>query len=292
MGGVVDCAAGEVTDCGWADMSVGGLESVTNSPCSFVPPHVEQLEIRYQDQWLVAVNKPSGLLVHRSLIDRRETRFALQIVRDQLGQRVYPIHRLDKPTSGVLLFALDPDTARLMGERFSAAAIEKRYVAVVRGYLQGEGCVDYPLKEVLDRMTDRKARTDKPAQPAVTHYRGLATVELPYEVDGYPQARYSLVELIPKSGRKHQLRRHMKHLSHPIIGDSNYGKGRHNRFFAEQLQAGRLLLHAQRIRFSHPHSQRECTITAGVDEVWQGLMCALNWDGVDIDLNIMRGDLR
>ncbi|MGB3917296.1 MAG: pseudouridine synthase, partial [Thiothrix litoralis] len=140
------------------------------------------LEILYRDEYLVAINKPSGLLVHRSLIDRHETRFAIQLTRDQIGQKVYPVHRLDKPTSGVLLFALDSNTARLLNAQFIAGLVQKTYLAVVRGHTDASGIIDYPLKEELDKLSDAHADQDKLAQEAITHYRRLATTELPYPV--------------------------------------------------------------------------------------------------------------
>ena len=151
------------------------------------------LDILYQDEHLVAVHKPAGLLVHRSMIDKYETRFALQMVRNQVGQHVYPVHRLDKPTSGVLLFALSSDIAKSVGEQFAAHTIEKTYLAVVRGYIDESGVIDYALKEELDKKSDKQARADKPAQDAVTEYQRLATVELDEAVGRYNTARYSLV---------------------------------------------------------------------------------------------------
>lgn len=235
------------------------------------------LDILYQDAHYVAVNKPAGLLVHRSAIDRQETRFALQTVRDQLGQHVYPVHRLDKPTSGGLVFALSPDAARGLTAAFARREVTKTYLAVVRGYMDEHGVIDHPLKEVRDKMTDRRARPDKPAQPAITAYRQRARVELPYAVDRYPTSRYALVELHPRTGRKHQLRRHMKHASHPIIGDGKYGKGRHNRFFQTQYACPRLLLAATELSFIHPYHHTPVTITAPLDPVFTTLLEHLGW---------------
>lgn len=211
------------------------------------------LEILYRDAHLVAINKPSGLLVHRSLIDRHETRFAIQLTRDQIGQKVYPAHRLDKPTSGVLLFALDSDTARLLNTQFTSEQVQKTYLAVVRGHTADHGIIDYPLKEELDKIADANADQDKPAQDAITHFQRLATTELPYPVGRYPSARYSLLALHPKTGRKHQLRRHLKHIFHPIVGDTTHGDGKHNTLFREQFNCQRLLLHANSLQLIHPH---------------------------------------
>ncbi len=220
------------------------------------------LDILYRDDSLVAIHKPSGLLVHRSPIDRHETRFAIQLTRDQIGQRVYPVHRLDKPTSGVLLFALDSDTARRLTEQFTQGQVQKTYLAVVRGYLPSSGIIDYPLIEELDAIADADADSNKPAQTAVTHYRCLATTELPFAVGRYASTRYSLAELQPKTGRKHQLRRHLKHIFHPIVGDTTHGDGKHNTFFRQQFACQRLLLHAQTLTLSHPHTRSLLTLHA------------------------------
>lgn len=241
---------------------------------------METLEILYRDDWLVAVNKPAGLLVHRSMIDRHETRFALQLVRDQIGQRVYPVHRLDKPTSGALLFALDPDTARRMTERFGAGEIAKQYLAVVRGHSAEQDLIDYPLKEPLDKMSDARADRNKPAQSAITAYRRLATVELPHPVGRYATARYSLLEFAPRTGRKHQIRRHMKHVFHPIIGDTSYGDGRHNQFFRRHLGCRRLLLAATALRFAHPHTAVKVAIQAPLASDFHQVVQALGWEDV------------
>ncbi len=232
------------------------------------PPAGEGLTLLYRDDHLVAIDKPAGLLVHPSWIDRHETRCAMMLLRDQLGQYVYPVHRLDKPTSGVLLFALSPEIARRLTDAFTGRQVEKRYLAVVRGYTELAGVIDHPLKEQLDKISDRKANLDKPPQPAVTEYRRLATLELPIQVDRYPTSRYSLVEARPLSGRKHQIRRHFKHLSHPLIGDANYGKSRHNRLFAETFGCHRLLLAATRLTLAHPLTGEILQLEAGLDDAF------------------------
>lgn len=210
------------------------------------------LELIYQDEYLVAINKPSGLLVHRSLIDKHETQFAVQLLRDQIGQKVYPAHRLDRPTSGVLLFALDSATARAIGEQFTQGQIQKTYLALVRGYTAAEGIIDYALKEELDEIADAQAELNKPAQPALTHYRTLEQFELPFASGKHATSRYSLAELQPKTGRKHQLRRHLKHIFHPIVGDTTHGDGKQNQLFREHFGCERLLLHAQTLKVQHP----------------------------------------
>ncbi len=237
----------------------------------------ETLDILYLDDDLVAVHKPSGLLVHRSEIDRRETRFALQLVRDQLGQWVYPVHRLDRPTSGVLLLALNPEAARALSTAFASGMVKKTYLAVVRGIAPAQGLIDYPLVEEPDRISDCRARTEKEAQPAVTEFRRLAEVELPCPVGRYTSSRYSLVEAHPGTGRKHQLRRHFKHLFHPIIGDTTHGEGRHNRFFREKFDSSRLLLAAVEVEFPHPLTGERIRVCAPLDEVFAGVLGRLGW---------------
>ncbi|WP_411358574.1 MULTISPECIES: tRNA pseudouridine(65) synthase TruC [unclassified Pseudidiomarina] len=214
----------------------------------------DPLPIVFQDDVVIAIDKPSGLLVHRSWLAKDATTFALQLVRDQIGQRVYPVHRLDRPTSGILLFAKSAEIARELSTAFSERQVEKQYHAVVRGYL-GDGELDYALTEELDKVADRDADQDKAPQPAQTLYRCLAQVELPFQVSKkHATSRYSLMQLQPKTGRKHQLRRHMSHLRHPIIGDTRHGDGRHNKFFREHFGLQRLLLAATGLKFTHPVS--------------------------------------
>ena len=243
-----------------------------------VPLHTDMLDILYRDDFLVAINKPSGLLVHRSNIDRHETRFALQLLRDQIGQRVFPLHRLDKPTSGVLLFALDADSARQVGGQFERDEIRKHYLAVVRGWPPDAGMIDHPLSRRFDDY-GRRYRADSPpaAQPAVTQYRRLACVELPVAVDRYPTSRYALVELQPGTGRQHQLRRHLKHLAHPVIGDATYGKGLHNRLFQQRFGSRRLLLACTRLELRHPQEDRTLSIAAPLEEDFAAVLSALGW---------------
>lgn len=234
------------------------------------------VDILFRDDYLVAVHKPAGLLVHRSPIDRHETRFALQEVRDLLGCRVYPVHRLDKPTSGVLVFALDPATARSLGDAFAGGLADKTYLAVTRGIVPPEGIIDHPLSAEPDRLDSAKSSPAAP-QPAVTAFRRLAEAELPVATGRHATSRYSLAELSPRTGRRHQLRRHMKHIFHPIIGDTTYGEGRHNRFFRQELGCGRLLLHAAELSLPHPASGEILTIAAPPDRELARLLDRLGW---------------
>ncbi|SNC75763.1 tRNA pseudouridine65 synthase [Marinobacter sp. es.048] len=223
------------------------------------------LSVLYRDDYLLIVHKPAGLMVHRSPIDKHETEFALQYARAlNGGQHVYPVHRLDRPTSGILVFARDSDTARTLGMAMMAGEVAKTYLAMVRGWPPEQGEIDYPLREEPE---DRRLKgEEQPVRDAHTYYRTLATTEIPVEIEKYPTSRYAVVELCPKTGRKHQLRRHMKHINHPIIGDANHGRGRHNRYFAERFGKGRLMLAATGMAFRHPASSEPLTISAPPEE--------------------------
>lgn len=241
-----------------------------------MPEYVaETLPIIFRDENLIAVHKPAGLLVHRSALDRHETRFALQILRDQIGQQVFPVHRLDKGTSGVLLFALSREVGRGLSSQFESGSVKKTYLAVVRGFPPEAGEIDHPLARMADEHAGISASVH--AQPAQTRYRRLATVELPYRVDRYPSSRYALLELAPQTGRWHQLRRHLKHISHPIIGDATHGKGRHNRLFQELFGCQRLLLAATELRLAHPLSGQALCLRAEVAADFAALIERLGW---------------
>lgn len=201
------------------------------------------LPVLYRDSSLAVVDKPSGLAVHRGAA--RDSVVALGLARRQLGQFVYPVHRLDRATSGALVFAFDPGTARALGEAFAKGRVEKRYLALVRGIAPESAVIDHPLpREEGGRRV-----------PAVTEIRRLGVFE-----------RYSLVEARPATGRRHQVRRHLKHLSLPVIGDVRYGKGEHNRLFRSRFGLHRLALHALEIGFEHPADGGGLTVLAPVPE--------------------------
>ena len=221
---------------------------------------MSELAILYRDEHYIAVDKPAGLLVHRTRISE-DSRFLLQQLRDQIGRWVYPVHRLDRPTSGVLIFGLDPDAARRLVRLFEQRQVQKRYLAVVRGYAAAADVIDYPLRE----------EAHKAAQPAVTGYRRLAAVELPMAVGRYATARYSLLEVRPETGRMHQIRKHMKHIFHPVVGDTTHGDGRHNQLFRERFGIYRLLLMAAELNLVHPYSGVALSISARPDAELAGL---------------------
>ncbi len=238
------------------------------------------LEILYQDEYLVAVNKPAGLFVHRSYMDKNEIYFALQLVRDQIGQRVYPVHRLDRPTSGVLLFALNSEIAHLMSQAFFDKTIRKTYYALTRGHLSGNETIDYPLKEKLDKLGDKHVDQNKDPQDAQTTYESIDTATLPVAVGKFDTVRYSFIKLMPLTGRRHQIRRHLAHLRHPIIGDINYGDGKQNRFFREHFGFRRLMLIAKKLNFIHPVTKMNIEIEVDFDQQWSDVLEKLGWQNL------------
>jgi tRNA pseudouridine65 synthase len=212
------------------------------------------LEIIYKDEDLVAINKPNGLLVHRSPIASRETLFAVQTLRDQLGRDVFLIHRLDRKTSGVLLFALSREMARALTEQFVDRTISKRYVAIVRGYFPELMTVDYPLTNDRDKLQD-----------AVTEFKTLKTSELDIPFGKHSTSRYSLIEAKPITGRQHQIRKHCNHLRHPIIGDRPYGCSKQNQLFMNRWHMRTSLLHAAELSLKHPIDGRDLVLKAGLN---------------------------
>jgi tRNA pseudouridine65 synthase len=256
------------------------------------------LTILYQDQYLVAVDKPAGLFVHRSFMDKDEVYFALQLVRDQIGKYVYPVHRLDRPTSGVLLFALTKEVAQKLNEAFankssshganaqnsdtdfSKTDLSKSYYALVRGHLpitKHTELIDYPLKEKLDKLGDKNVSRDKAPQSAQSYYQVIKQASLPIALGKFDSVRYSLVKLSPITGRRHQLRRHLAHLRHPIIGDINYGDNKQNPFFIQHFGFKRLMLIAKSLSFTHPITNNKVIITAEFDQQWQHVFTELDW---------------
>lgn len=209
------------------------------------------LEILYQDDYLVAINKPHGLLVHPSPLARDAKEFAMQMLRDMLGQHVHPTHRLDRKTGGVLLFALDQETDRQVKRLFADNKVSKTYLAVVRGYTDDNGNIDYPLK-----------KENGTTQAAITHYKTLARTELSIPFGKHSTVRYSLVEARPQTGRMHQIRKHFAHILHPIIGDRPHGCNKQNRFFKEKWEMETMLLHASSLAFEHPVKKNSVVIYA------------------------------
>ena len=291
-----------------------------------IEPEKPVLNILYQDEYMVAVDKPAGLFVHRSYMDKGEIYFALQLVRDQVGQYVYPVHRLDRPTSGVLLFALTKEVATKLSEAFankssqaqftsdteitgkvqdntrtskgvqqehaegltidknidgSDLAMVKTYYALARGHLAiPADLIDHPLKEKLDKLGDKNVSRDKPAQSAQSYYQVKQQASLPIKVGKFDSVRYSLIRVRPITGRRHQIRRHLAHLRHPIIGDINYGDNKQNPFFIEYFGFKRLMLIAKSLEFNHPVSNERIKISAPFDEQWQQVFDTCQWPSI------------
>lgn len=222
--------------------------------------------ILHRDNDLVAVHKPAGLLVHRSPVDRHAHEFLLQQLRDSLGQRLYPVHRLDRPTSGLIILACHPQAARILAAQFEQRQVRKTYVALVRGWV-GSQTIDYPL-QTLDAASAEKSGA---AQEAQSRVRQLARYELPIANSRHPTTRVSLAALRPHTGRRHQLRRHLKHISHPILGDTAYGDLRQNRAFAAWGGVNRLWLHALSLTFRHPDG-RICRYRAPLEDHWREIL--------------------
>lgn len=221
-----------------------------------------ELSIIYRDENYIAIDKPSGLLVHRTNLDTQATEFALQILRDQIGQSVYPCHRLDRPTSGILLFALNADALKYAQNEFSERRVDKTYHAIVRGWPEQTGTINYDLRNEENREL---------IQNAVTEFRCLTKSEIQLPIGRYSSARFALLELTPTTGRKHQLRRHLAHIRHPIIGDTRHGDGAQNRFIREHFDCNRLLLHATRLCFKLPNSNQSCEIVANSDDSFESV---------------------
>ena len=233
------------------------------------------IEILYQDDDLIAVNKPAGLAVHRSKMVGNAEEFLIDLLREQLGGNVYLAHRLDRATSGVLLIARSSEMAAALGEQFMGRSVRKQYLAVVRGWPEpAEGSIDYALPG---------SRDTGPRRDASTRYRRLATVEVPIELGRYPQQRYALVQAEPETGRFRQIRKHLAHIHHPVIGDCQHGRGEHNRLYKQHFGCHRMLLHAQRLRFAHPLDGRPMTIDAPLDAPYDALLARFGWSAPVLD---------
>lgn len=218
---------------------------------------------------MVALYKPAGWLVHRTGLDGGETRFVLQALRDQIGQHVYPVHRLDKGTCGVLVMGLHPAAARALAGSFARHAVHKRYLALVRGWTPAAGTIDQPLA----RDPERPSR-GQPRLPALTRYRRLACHEWPFGDGRHPTSRYALLEVEPLTGRRQQIRRHFKQLAHPLVGDSTHGKGAHNRAVADWLGTQRLWLHALELAVPALDGRPPIIIAAPAGAEWASLLPA------------------
>ena len=233
------------------------------------------LEILYHDEALVAVNKPAGLAVHRSKMVGNADTFLIDLLREQLGGTLYLAHRLDRATSGVLLVARSTEVAAALGEQFMGRDVHKQYLTVVRGWPEpAEGMIDYPLPG---------SRESGPRREARTCYRRLATVEVPIALGRYSQQRYAWVLAEPQTGRFRQIRKHMAHIHHPVMGDCQHGRSDHNRLYKQYFSCHRMLLHAWRLSFRHPVDGRPMVLEAPLDAAFQALLQRFDWSLPDAE---------
>lgn len=225
----------------------------------------KELDIIYKDDFFVVINKPHGLLVHKSPIAADAQEFALQLVRDQIQQKVFPVHRLDRKTSGVLVFALSSEMASALQKTMENEATQKRYLAIVRGFFPDEIDLDYPL-------TNDKGKV----QEARTSFKTLLRSEIDLPFGQHATSRYSLIEAFPKTGRMHQIRKHLNHLRHPIIGDRPHGCSKQNRLFLEKWNMNTMLLHANDLTMVHPVSQQDLHLEASTHDVFNRMRTVLH----------------
>jgi len=205
-------------------------------------------------------------MVHRSSIAADVDEFAIQLLRDQIGAKVYPAHRIDRKTGGVLLFALDKDAEKAMQQQFMNNQVHKKYLAIVRGHTPDSGEIDYPLRKENGTL-----------QEAFTAYRTLNRAELDVPLGKHETSRYSLIEAEPTTGRMHQLRKHFAHIFHPIIGDRTHGCNKQNKLFKEKWEMTTMLLHAAELSFMHPVNDERMDINAGLQPRFVEAMNLMGW---------------
>jgi tRNA pseudouridine65 synthase len=229
-----------------------------------------RVAVLLEDEAIVAVDKPAGLAVHRSNLVGRDDAYLVDAVREATGRTLYLAHRLDRATSGVVLLGASKDIVAALGEQFMARTVEKRYLAVVRGWLEDAGAIDHPL--------DAPGKPEP--KPAVTRWRTLARVELPIPLSRYESVRYSLLEIDPETGRYQQIRRHLRHVSHHLVGDTTHGRGEHNRLFRQRFGVHRMLLHAASLAFDHPVSGVRTSVQAPLDEGFRRAVALFGDEGM------------
>ena len=219
------------------------------------------LQIIYEDPYCIAIHKPNNVLVHHSAManNQLDEKSMVQMLMEQLDRKLYPVHRLDRKTSGIVLFATKKEYVKDFQELFLNNLIEKNYIGLVRGFIPESGTIDSPVK-------GRDANNHK---DALTLYERIETFTIPISVGPYKNSRYSLVRLQPKTGRLHQLRIHMNKISHPLIGDAKYGDRFHNRMFEKEFQNEAMFLHAKKLGFTHPFTKEIIALTSDFPEIWK-----------------------
>lgn len=228
------------------------------------------IEVLFEDEYCLIVNKPNNVLVHHSYYSRNITDDSLlQLLRQQfVGSNFYPVHRLDRKTSGIILLAKDKTYVSKFQDLFMSDAIQKKYYAVVRGFCDDTGTIDSPVKN-----PDTGVYKD-----ALTVYKTVSNITLDIPVQPYETSRYSVLEFEPKTGRMHQLRKHANKIAHPIIGDHKYGNRHHNQMFESNFGLDYLFLHAHSLSFTHPFTNQELVITKKTPSFWNTFFNAVNWD--------------
>lgn len=225
--------------------------------------------IIYEDPYIVCINKPNDMVVHHAYHSRNviNEQSLLQLLSEQFNYKLYPIHRLDRRTSGIILLAKQTSYVSKFQQLFTNSSIQKIYFGVVRGHTPATKIIDSPVK-------GRDANTYK---EATTHLKLVDTITLNIPVKPYQTSRYSLVELQPKTGRLHQLRIHSNKISHPLIGDGKYGDKNHNTMFANEFDWNNLFLHAYSLEFTHPYTQENKLLIAQFNQNWLALLAKFNW---------------
>jgi len=224
--------------------------------------------ILYEDESIVVINKPPGIMVHPTKITE-DKQFILPLLINQLEEELFAIHRIDRGTSGALLFGKNKDVVRELSMQFQERKVDKVYMAITRGYAPESEVIDYPIAR----------EPHLPKRKAITHISTIHTHELPFAIGPYPSSRYSVVKAFPETGRRHQIRRHLRHLRYPIIGDRRHGDNKHNKYWREELGIERMLLHAKELAFLHPVSKELMRMEAPFDETFQKVFKMLDFKG-------------
>ncbi len=227
----------------------------------------KELNIIYQDEYLVAIEKPAGLLVHRNEFTMDETDNLLNRLNQQLGKYLFPVHRLDRPTAGLMVFALSKEASQVLAKAFAARRVAKYYLAVVKGTTPPQGVMDRPLRQ--------KPRPNY--QDALTHYVSLAHRQVPVPIGPFPTSSYSLVEVHPITGRWHQIRRHLSYVYHPILGDKKHGHSENNKIFEEQMGLPGLMLQSYRLELEHPITGEALKLVSPIAPHIQAVFDRFEW---------------
>lgn len=226
------------------------------------------VEILFEDEWLIVVNKPNNVLMHNSYYARNiKEPTLIQLLQEQAKENVYPIHRLDRKTSGVVALAKRKEDVASFQELFTSKDIQKVYLGIVRGFVNEEKIIDSPVKNPDTQVY----------KEALSYCSCIGQVELDIAVHPYPKSRYSLVKLTPKTGRMHQLRIHMNKISHPLVGDYKYGDRFHNRMFETEFNCHNLFLHAFKLSFKHPKTKEEWNFKASLPADWSLVFEKFGW---------------